>query len=280
MRTLTTALLIGLVLFTLRACDGPSASPDPELLRARRFGAAALAIERLRAGDPPDWLAIQARYEEASSLVQAQRQVDEPPLDDLLRAALARGVKGEDRAVAEQTVAKGLQLAALRALRAELGALGRSAAADQRGQARAAAYFEALRPTVQRRDRDYSQGRPVLEGEADAALEALAQSAGSPAALAARRRLFDLLDRVYALSLRYEFEEIEARRDREPAICAAKLEEARFFLEANRRRMRRSSAAALQGLEGLIGGGCARVDAALGRRLIQEALPDLPGLGG
>ena len=229
----------GLLLCGCRSGDGGDAGQDA---RIEAFSRAELAIERLRKKSPADWPAITARYEAAAPIVEQVDRRWKTAHDEEIRGALASCARGDRPGVNQQVVAKGLQHVAVLAITGELDAMaGGDRASMQAAARRIRAYFEGIRPTFSRRDRDFFGGTPTLEAGADRALERLAAAAtGEPAGLiAARRDLDDVIIRCYALSVIYEVSKVEELRDRDRDSCAVKVKEAEVFLRIIEPRLAR-----------------------------------------
>lgn len=216
-------LTIFCLLVLLPACGG---SEDAHHTKAAKGdvsigqGAdAQVAIERLRKQKNPDWDEIRAKYELLLPLVKRSDAEWGTNYQQEIDQAFKHIKAGNDVKVHQQTLAKGLQHVVVLAIENELTRGG-----DKAGE-RVAAYFEGIRPTFVRRDKDFYNAQPTLEAAADKAIAQLQEHA-SPAV---KRELMDAIHRTYGLCTLYEIMMIERLRDKDPKSCAVKLQEAVVF---------------------------------------------------
>jgi hypothetical protein len=127
------------------------------------------------------------------------------------------------------------------AIRQQLDLMAKASPAGKKASTeRILAYFDVIRPTLARRDKGFFEGKKTLEAAADVAIEQLSK-ADTGNFLAASRELEDCLARTYALSMLYEFEEIEKLRDSDPATCDVKRVEAGMFYRIIQERIEKRS---------------------------------------
>ena len=141
-----------------------------------------------------------------------------------------------------------------------------------------AAYFEGIRPTFVRRDKDFFGGERTLEASADQALEHLNRAAeGRPGEIfAARRELEDAIARTYALSVLYEVEEIERLRATDRAACDVKRKEAEIFYRIVRPRVRRRDPKADGTIVAMLTGSYDAMSAKAIEESLKKGLPEVP----
>jgi hypothetical protein len=233
-----------------------SSAGIPDLAQIKAMAAAQVRIERLRKQKKPDWQEITSQYEILAPLVKATDRNRNLNYDRDIRQALAQCAAGKKAKVNQQVLAKGLQHVVVLNIRDELKTLKRSPDAAKR----IAAYFEGIRPTFTRRDKDFYGGRKTLEASAEAAITQLAH--GKRAPLTARRELADAIDRTYALCVLYEIQAVEHLRATNRAECEVKLKEAEIFYRIIQPRIARTSAAADARITGVLKADFDRMDAA------------------
>jgi len=224
---------------------GPD-QPDPRqagLDRARAYAEAQVQIERVRKrrDAPVDWAAVR---EQLGITLAVVREIDEAANLDYAKglvAALDKCAAGQSPGANQQLIAKGLQHVTVLAIRRELALLAQAEGPHREAAAqRVAAFFEGIRPTFVRRDKDFFPGRGVLTPEADAALRDLAAAARRKGqTVGAGRQLEDLICRTYALSVLYEVQQIARLRHSDRAACAVKRVEGQVFYRIIRDRIAR-----------------------------------------
>jgi hypothetical protein len=227
-------ILLCLCLGSLAGCSGEKKTQSvcSDIAKIRAFAGAQVKIEHLRRRMYPDWATIRNYYERASPIVMEIDRLCKTRYEKDIREALEKCLADEDPGVNQQVLAKGLQHVAVLALLGQLSVM----ATEDEGVRRSAAgcvteYFEGIRPTFQRRDKDYFKSVPTLEKAALQALERLRTAAGQgqTEVLAARRALEHAIWRTYALSVLYEVEEIEKLIRTDRSRCEVKRMEAVIF---------------------------------------------------
>lgn len=211
------------------------AGSAPDLAAAKNFAEAEVTIERLRKQKKADWKAISEQYEICAPVVVYTDKAFGTDYDREIREALAKCAAGDDVRVEQQYLAKGLQDVNIINMRGLL----RKAAQDKEAPAVVAAFFEGVRPTFIRRDKDFYKGVPTLEKQADEALAGV--SAGGPAAMSAIRAFEDAVDRTYGLCVLYEIQAVEKLRDEKPGECPVKVAEAEVFYRIIKPRVAKKS---------------------------------------
>jgi hypothetical protein len=186
---------------------------------------------------------------------------------DEIAAALVKCAAGQRVKVYQQVLAKGLQHIVVLNIHSELDQIGKRADAPQR----IAAYFDGIRPTFTRRDKDYFKARPTLEAAADKAIGALLK-AGQAQALTARRELVDSIDRTYALSVLYEILAVEKLKDTDPAKCDVKVKEAEIFYRIIQPRIQKTHPQADATINRMLAGGFDQMNAALLEEKLNQGL--------
>ncbi len=258
----------------LLGCSSKDKPGDSDLAAIKEYARAEVKIERMRKRDNPDWDAVIAQYEITSTIVRKVDSKQATDYDRQIREALKKCKAGEKVKVNQQTLAKGLQHVTVLAIREELNTIGGSASAERKVVAqRIAAYFEGIRPTFIRRDKDFFGEQKTLETSADAAIKRL-KSADSSGLPAAHRDLEDAIGRTYGLSILYEVMEIEKLRDSDLNTCDVKRKEAEIFYRIIEARVKKRSAKTHAIISNMLSGSYDTMDAAV----ISEYLKT--GLGG
>jgi hypothetical protein len=143
---------VGFLVVGLMGCSTKKTA-DPELPGIEAYAKA-------------DWNAVKAQYEITSPIVKKYDAKLGMQYDSEIRQALSKCAAGEKVKVNQQTLAKGLQHVTVLAIRDELD--GKDKAVSGK---RIKAYFEGIRPTFIRRDKDFFAENKTLQTAADAALE-------------------------------------------------------------------------------------------------------------
>jgi hypothetical protein len=245
------------VTFVLLINAPASSAGITDLAQIKAMAEAQVRIERLRKQKKTDWQEIASQYEILAPLVKTTDQNRNLHYDSDIRQALAQCAAGKKVKVNQQVLAKGLQRIVVMSIEDELKALKRSPDAGRR----IAAYFEGIRPTFTRRDKDFYGGRKTLEASADAAIAQLAD--GKLAPVTARRELMDAIDRTYGLCVLYEIQEVEHLRATNRAKCEVKLKEAEIFYRIIQPRIARTSADAHARITGVLNADFDQMDAAI-----------------
>jgi hypothetical protein len=254
-------LLSGLLLSTATAV-----AATPDLSQIESMASAQVRIERLRKQQTPDWQAIGAQYEILAPLVKTVDQKNGLTYDSDIRKALECCARGERVKVNQQVLAKGLQHVVVMTIHEELDRLDRDPNAGQR----IAAYFEGIRPTFIRRDRDFYDGQKNLEAAADASIAQLRN--GGQAPISVRRELVDAIDRTYGLCVLYEIQEVEHLRATKRGKCAVKVKEAEIFYRIIQARIAKTSTDADARISGILTAEFDQMDAALLERELNRGL--------
>ncbi len=267
-------MLCAAVIFIVTGCgDREGADPDGggpfALKEAVSFAEAEVTVERLRkASDGPvDWDRV-AR--EVAAAMPVVRRIDASAGTGYaaeINAALEKCAAGTRPRVNQQVIAKGLQHVAVLAIGQCL---------DAGAATVAAAFFEGIRPTFARRDRDFFDARPTLEAEADAALEEIAAAAETGDVVSARRRLDRAILRTYGLCVLYEIRQIEQLRDSDRPACAVKQKEAAVFYRIIAERVRRNAPGAHDRIRAMLDGDYGTMDADALVETLATGLGDIP----
>jgi hypothetical protein len=260
-------LFIGIALTALICSPGVTAQAAQSIMEIKKMAGSQVTIERLRKQKTPDWDAIQKEYAVLLPLVRQTDAARQLSYQDEIADALVKCAAGQRVKVHQQVLAKGLQHIVVLNIHSELDQMGKTADAAQR----IAAYFEGIRPTFTRRDKDYFDARPTLEAAADKAIGAL-RKAGQTPALTARRELVDSIDRTYALSVLYEILAVEKLRDTAPAKCAVKVKEAEIFYRIIQPRIQKTRPQADATIGRMLAGGFDQMNAALLEAKLNEGL--------
>ncbi|MEW5736871.1 MAG: hypothetical protein AB1921_18650 [Thermodesulfobacteriota bacterium] len=232
------------------------AQTAPDSAAAKKFADAQVTIEQLRKQKDTDWKAILAQYEICAPVVAYTDKAFGTGYDKEIREKIALCAEGKDVRANQQYLAKGLQDVNVINMRSLL----RQTAKDKNAPAVIAAFFEGVRPTFIRRDKDFYKGTPTLEKEA---LDALAGiSAGGPAAMTAIRNFEDAVDRTYGLSVLYEVEEMEEIQATKPEECPVKVAEASVFYRIVKPRIAKKSPKDDAFIIQMLAGSCAAMNAA------------------
>lgn len=225
----------------LLGCSSKDKPGDSDLAGIKEYAEAEVTIERMRASESPDWDAITAQYEITSTIVKKIDSREGTDYDRQIREALQKCKAGEKVKVNQQTLAKGLQHVTVLGIREEMNTIGGADSAKRKLAAqRIAAWFEGIRPTFTRRDKDFFADQKTLETSADAAIKRLAEadSSGLPAA---QRDLEDVIGRTYGLCVLYEVTDIEKLRDSDLNACDVKRKEAEIFYRIIETRVEKRS---------------------------------------
>lgn len=241
---------------------------------ARRFAAAETAIEHLRKQVPVDWRAVRKQVDVTLPLIRRADAGEGTSYAVEITAAMDACTRDEQANVRQQVIAKGLQHVAVIMIRCELDRL--SAAQETRSAAVTEAYFEGIRPTFARRDRDFFNGGPILEQAADNALAALRHACENRTDIVgAARELEDSIARTYALSVLYEVQEIAGLRDNDPAACDVKRMEAVIFYRIIADRIKRISMESDRVIRSMLAAEYTSMDAAVIREQLAASLPGI-----
>lgn len=213
----------------------PAQAADLDQIKA--FAKAEVSIERMRKQKTPDWNAITEQYEVTSGIVKAVDAKKGLNYDQDIREVLKKCASGEKVKVNQQVLAKGLQHVAVLSIMDELNLIGKSESAGQK----IAAYFEGIRPTFTRRDKDFFGAKKTLEAAAENAVKRLS-GPEAKTDITARRELEDSIARTYALCVLYEIMQVEKLRDSDKSTCEVKVKEAEIFYRIIQPRIRKRSA--------------------------------------
>ena len=254
-----------------------SAQPWDEL-DIEVYAAAEVTIEHLRKQATVDWPAIRAEVAKTMAVVRATDERHGLTYATEIPAALTQCEKGEAPRVNQQVVAKGLQHVAVLGIAHELGLLERAGAADRpQHAARVASFAKAIRPTFVRRDKDYFEGKPTLVAALDQAVSQVAAAAkAGQSAKEPGQALRDVIDRTYALSLRYEIEQVEKLRLKDLKACEVKRAEAVIFYRIIAKRVSNQSPEAHGTIEAMLKAAPDQMNAAILKEQLKKGLPTLP----
>ena len=215
--------------FLFFGCNSTQKNIDPELENIKNFAQAEVMIERMRKQANPDWEAIREQFKITSDIVGKIDEKMDIDYDNEIKAALEKCSKDEKVKVNQQVLAKGLQHIAVLAIKDELEEMSRAEEQERIIHIkRIIEYFEGIRPTFIRRDRDFFPETKMLETSANNALMNLQKNdAGS--LITAKRELDDIILRTYALCVLFEIMELEKYRATDTGTCDVKLMEGRIF---------------------------------------------------
>lgn len=258
-----TGLCAFVLMVGLTGCSSREEQPDSELASIETYAEAEVAIERMRKQEDPDWDAISSQYEITSAIVKGVDSRWATDYDEQIRQALNRCGAGQKVKVNQQILAKGLQHVTVLAITDELNRMAESGdVARETAPRHVAAYFEGIRPTFVRRDKDFFGGKKTLEAAADMAIRRLSE-ADSAGLLAARRELDDVIVRTYALSVMYEIMEVEKLRDLDRDKCDVKRKEAEIFYRIIEARVKKRSPKAHEIISNMLAGNYDTMDATI-----------------
>ena len=239
---------------------------DSELAGIEAYAKAEVTIEIMRKLKEPDWNAIKAQYEITSAIVKKYDAKLGMQYDADIRQALSKCAAGQKVKVNQQILAKGLQHVTVLAIRDELNGVDKSVSAK-----RIKAYFEGIRPSFVRRDKDFFGENKTLQTAADAALEHLAK-AGSADYLAARREIEDVIARTYGLCVLFEIMDIEKLRDSDLAKCEVKKMEAIVFYRIIAPKIKKRSPKVAETISNMLNGNYATMDPAALEKNLEAGL--------
>jgi len=260
-----TGLCVGFLVVGLMGCSSKKTA-DSELAGIEAYAKAEVTIERMRKQQEPDWNAIKAQYEITSAIVKKYDDKLGMHYHADIRQALDKCAAGQKVKVNQQTLAKGLQHVTVLAIRDELDGKDKSVSAK-----RIKAYFEGIRPTFIRRDKDFFAENKTLQTAADSALEHLA-IADSADYLTARREIEDVIARTYGLCVLYEIMEVEKYRDSDLAICEVKKMEAVVFYRIIEPRIIKRSPKIAEEISNMLNGNYATMDSAALEKNLEAGL--------
>jgi hypothetical protein len=272
-------LMIFLILaWTLPGCSEKKDSPSITLDHIKAHAEAQVKIERMRKQSRPDWQNITKQYEITARVVKEMDARAKSHYDVGIREAIVKCSRGENVRVNQQVLAKGLQHITVMAITRELDLMREADAVFRKQRVkRISAYFEGIRPTFSRRDKDYYGGKRTLEAAADRALQGLIEAAEEESTnlLAARRKLEDVIDRTYAHCVLFEVSEIETLRDRDLAKCDVKRMEAVIFHRIIHPRIQRQDPNAGESLSALLNGPYTAMSAEAVKAYLTRGLPGI-----
>jgi hypothetical protein len=260
-----TWICLALLVTSLMGCSAKK-TVDQELPGIEAYAKAEVTIERMRKETEPDWNAIKAQYEITSAIVKKYDAKLDMQYDSEIRQALSKCAAGEKVKVNQQTLAKGLQHVTVLAIRDELDGKDKAVSAK-----RIQAYFEGIRPTFIRRDKDFFAENKTLETAADAALERLVK-ADSADHLTARREIEDVIARTYGLCVLFEVMEIEKLRNSDLAKCDVKRAEAIIFYRIIEPRIKKRSPKTAEIISYMLNGNYATMNSAALEKYLEAGL--------
>lgn len=260
-----TGFYYALLVVGLMGCSTKKTA-DSELAGIEAYAKAEVTIEIMRKQKEPDWNAITAQYEITSAIVKKYDAKLGLQYDSDIRQALSKCAAGEKVKVNQQTLAKGLQHVTVLAIRDELDGTDKAVSAK-----RIKAYFEGVRPSFVRRDKDFFTESKTLQAAADAALELLVKS-GSTDYLTARREFEDVIARTYGLCVLFEVMEIEKYRNTDLATCDVKKAEAVIFYRIIEPRIKKRSSKTAETISNMLNGNYDTMDSAILEKTLEAGL--------
>lgn len=282
MRSSSTIHIMAIALAVIVSCPSiVAAAPLWQLDQAKAFADAEVTIERMRAQATPDWAGIKEQYEKTLPIVRKIDQVSQVTYEKEIGEALVKCASGEDAAINQQIVGKGLQHVAVLAIREEfkgLTAVKANAEELKAGVGRIAALFEGIRPTFTRRDKDFFEAKKTLEAEAEKALESLtkAPDQGPDAVVSGQMLLENAILRTYALCVLFEIEDVEKLRDTDLKKCEVKRMEGVVFYRIIQPRVKRSDPKADETILAMLKASPANMSAATMKDALTKGLPGIP----
>ncbi len=267
----TSIFLTVLLVLTLTGCTKKTTT-DSELDVIKAYAKAEVSIEIMRKKAMPDWNAITSQFLTTIPIV---KKIDDKTGTNYaleITNALQKCAVGEKVKVNQQTLAKGLQHVTVLAITQELNSMADATAAERKiATDRIAAYFEGIRPTFTRRDKDFFEAKKTLEAQAEAAIERLAK-AGSSDLITARRQLEDSINRTYALCVLYEIMDIEKLRASDLDKCEVKKAEAVIFYRIIQPVVKKRSAKNDQIILNILNGNYGTMNAEVLETLLEKSL--------
>lgn len=259
---------MSLVLVALTVVGCKRGAEDAQLSAVKQYAAAEVQIEHLRKKSPPDWAGVRAQLEICMPTVKRIDAAHQLGYEAEMLAALEQCEKGEKAAVNQQTFAKGLQHVTVLCMQDELKAM--SATGGDAAQ-RVAAYFEGIRPTIVRRDENFFPQDQTLTRAVESALEKLVEAGDGAALMMIRRDLEAAVDQAYALSVLFEFLDVEAKRDVDMDTCEKKMAEAKYFYRTIAEKVKQRSPKADAIIVKMLEAGVKHVDAQVAETALLEA---------
>lgn len=235
--------------------------------KARQYASAEIEIEIYR--QQSDWKKVRKKIAVCMPVV---KQIDARHGTDYSKQipeALTKCEQGERADVNQQIIGKGLQHIAVMAISDELEQI--SSPGDH-AALRAAAYFEGIRLTFIRRDQNFFPQEKTLEVMADQALSRLMNpDAGTDGITQGRQELMDVINRTYALSVLFEFDDVASRRSTHVKVCEKKMEEARIFYRIISNAVQSCSPKADKAIVEMLEAGMDHVQPVVAEKLLTEA---------
>ncbi|MBF0119764.1 MAG: hypothetical protein HQK79_13090 [Desulfobacterales bacterium] len=222
----------------------------------KAYAKAEVTIEQLRKQKEVNWKEIAAQYEITAKIVKDIDSKHGTNYDKEILEALKKCEANENPKVNQQIIGKGLQHVTVLAIQDELKNINKSKLASQN----IAAFFEGIRPTFQRRDKDFFEDKKNLENIADQALKTLLNNEAKNQ-MTSRMELENILFRTYALSVLFEVIEIESIRESNLPECDVKRMEAQIFYRIIQPQIKKKSPSADEAISKMLSGSYATMNA-------------------
>ncbi|MCP4746242.1 MAG: hypothetical protein GY874_08890 [Desulfobacteraceae bacterium] len=259
-------LLAGLPFFLPCAADCKATLGIEEI---KAYAAAGVKIEHLRKHKTVDWEKIETLFaKDAAKVVEKTDRAKGTDYSRAIAQALEQCRKGLKARVNQQILAKGLQHITVLNIFGLCDALMRGEAA---AGPKISAFFEEIRPTFVRRDKDFFASAGKLEKTAELALEHLSQGP-SEDLYTYKTDLENIILRTYALSVLYEIMEIEKFLQTNPDKCAVKQMEAMIFYRIIAGRVKRNSADAHNTITRMLDGSYSMMKASILEENLKKGL--------
>lgn len=227
---ITILMVCACVLFGCKS-KSHTQNDDSELEFFKNCAKAQIEVEQLRKGKTPDYDIIEKKLEVCAPLIKWSDVNHRTTYEKDFKEALDKCKKGEAIKVNQQTYAKGLQhVVALKMRDLFFLMNSKNKKENMLLYEKVSALFEGIRPTFLRRDESFYGGKKTLEKEADELLLKMKTAAEKNISMTFLLKQFsDLINKTYALSVLYEVQQIEKKRDNDVAECDVKRAEAAIF---------------------------------------------------
>ncbi len=263
MKRLYTTLLISL--FLILSSGYLYASTEIDSIKA--YADAEVAIEHLRKQKSPDWGKISKQYLETESFVKMTDKKWGTTYISEINEAIKRCTAGDQVKVNQQTLAKGLQHITVLNMIDAMDSISKDPLAGKK----LSTFFEGIRPTFIRRDKDFFKSKKTLEKTADESIIRFLK-AESADLLTARRALEDAIAKTYALCVLFEIMEVEKLRDSDIPKCDVKRMEAVIFYRIIQPRIKKRSPKADEVITNLINGSYKTMDVSVLKKYLETGL--------
>lgn len=237
----------------------------------KEFANAEVMIERLRKQQNPVWEKISDQFNRTVPIVKEIDSIHNLNYYEKINNAISDCNAGKKVKVNQQILAKGLQHIAVLSIFDEMSRLVNSGTKEKKVYAdRIKAFFEGIRPTFIRRDKDFFNSVKTLEKDADNALQHLTDLDYD--VIMALRELRNIIFRAYALCVIYEIIGVEKYRDQDLDICAVKQKEAEIFYRIIRPEIKKHSEKADEIILNMLSGNYENMDSKIIEENIQLGL--------